>query len=287
MIRRDIRQATRLVDHMAQSNALREQPSMDEILASIRRIIDAGEDQSKRSAPAVQAAPQPAPQASVPPPAANDAGDERPRAPQATLTQTPPTRRVAAEETKPEIAAAVSAYMERERPVAAAPAPTLVARVEQPSGDSAAATEMDSGISEIEAALHAEFGQADEVAPETGRRAKYEARFTEADDGVFRQVGSLLRGKVGEAEPRPVSTPAAPQAATLVSEAVSQSVSNSFSCLSDLLSEKQERSFDSMAEEMLRPMLQEWLDNNLPSLVERLVRSEIERIARGEPRTTR
>ena len=31
----------------------------------------------------------------------------------------------------------------------------------------------------------------------------------------------------------------------------------------------------------LRPMLQEWLDDNLPRLVERLVREEIERVARG------
>jgi len=28
-------------------------------------------------------------------------------------------------------------------------------------------------------------------------------------------------------------------------------------------------------------MLQDWLDNNLPTLVERLVREEIERVARG------
>jgi cell pole-organizing protein PopZ len=34
-------------------------------------------------------------------------------------------------------------------------------------------------------------------------------------------------------------------------------------------------------EAVLRPMLQEWLDANLPGLVERLVREEIERIARG------
>jgi cell pole-organizing protein PopZ len=33
--------------------------------------------------------------------------------------------------------------------------------------------------------------------------------------------------------------------------------------------------------EMLRPMLKVWLDENLPPLVERLVRAEIERIARG------
>ena len=33
--------------------------------------------------------------------------------------------------------------------------------------------------------------------------------------------------------------------------------------------------------EMLRPMLRQWLDNNLPVMVERLVRAEIERVARG------
>lgn len=35
------------------------------------------------------------------------------------------------------------------------------------------------------------------------------------------------------------------------------------------------------AQEMLRPMLKHWLDDNLPVIVERLVRSEIERVARG------
>jgi len=39
-----------------------------------------------------------------------------------------------------------------------------------------------------------------------------------------------------------------------------------------------------MAAEMLRPMLQEWLEDNLPTLVERLVREEIERVARGSRR---
>ena len=42
------------------------------------------------------------------------------------------------------------------------------------------------------------------------------------------------------------------------------------------------KSFDEMAERMLRPMLQEWLDDNLPGLVEKLVREEIERVARGD-----
>jgi cell pole-organizing protein PopZ len=42
------------------------------------------------------------------------------------------------------------------------------------------------------------------------------------------------------------------------------------------------RSFDDIAAEILRPMLQDWLDNNLPTLVERLVREEIERVVRGD-----
>jgi cell pole-organizing protein PopZ len=33
---------------------------------------------------------------------------------------------------------------------------------------------------------------------------------------------------------------------------------------------------------MLRPMLKAWLDDNLPGIVERLVRQEIERMARGQ-----
>ena len=36
---------------------------------------------------------------------------------------------------------------------------------------------------------------------------------------------------------------------------------------------------DDKTETMLRPMLSEWLDNNLPTLVERLVREEIERVS--------
>ena len=33
--------------------------------------------------------------------------------------------------------------------------------------------------------------------------------------------------------------------------------------------------------EMLRPMLKSWLDDNLPGVVDRIVRAEIERVSRG------
>ena len=115
------------------------------------------------------------------------------------------------------------------------------------------------------------------------RQAKYDRRFSEDDVGTFRKVGDLLRETVN---PTRTTVPAAEMrpSTALVSDMVSQSVSQSLASLSDLAPRNQAPDLDAMAEEMLRPMLQEWLDNNLPSLVERLVRAEIERIARGEAR---
>ena len=39
---------------------------------------------------------------------------------------------------------------------------------------------------------------------------------------------------------------------------------------------------ESLMRDMLRPMLKEWLDENLPSVVERMVEKEIARVSRGE-----
>ena len=38
---------------------------------------------------------------------------------------------------------------------------------------------------------------------------------------------------------------------------------------------------EAMIRDLLRPMLKDWLDENLPSLVERMVEKEIARISRG------
>lgn len=67
----------------------------------------------------------------------------------------------------------------------------------------------------------------------------------------------------------------------IVSEQTGRQVAAAFGELSDAFASRSKKTFDEMAEEMLRPMLQDWLDNNLPTLVERLVREEIERVARG------
>ncbi|KAA3508981.1 DUF2497 domain-containing protein [Agrobacterium vitis] len=73
------------------------------------------------------------------------------------------------------------------------------------------------------------------------------------------------------------------QGALLSMQAGAQ-VAKSFEELAAVVDGQQRRSLDEIAQDMLRPMLQDWLDDNLPTLVERLVREEIERIARGPRR---
>jgi cell pole-organizing protein PopZ len=41
------------------------------------------------------------------------------------------------------------------------------------------------------------------------------------------------------------------------------------------------RTLEDLVKDMLKPMLKSWLDDNLPTMVERLVRAEIERVSRG------
>ena len=82
--------------------------------------------------------------------------------------------------------------------------------------------------------------------------------------------------------PAPVLKNAAPvqtAEALLSSEAVA-SVSGAFSRLSESIRPAQPTTVEDLMKEMLRPMLKAWLDDNLPPLVERLVREEIERVAR-------
>ncbi|MEM5492230.1 DUF2497 domain-containing protein [Hoeflea sp. AS16] len=70
----------------------------------------------------------------------------------------------------------------------------------------------------------------------------------------------------------------------LVSLQTVEKVAAAFGELDAAVAAGQRRSFDEIAEEMLRPMLTQWLDDNLPTLVERLVREEIERVSRGNRR---
>ncbi len=67
----------------------------------------------------------------------------------------------------------------------------------------------------------------------------------------------------------------------LISRETGASVSGAFDLLSASLKPSQPQTVEDLMKEMLRPMLKAWLDDNLPSLVERLVRDEIERVTRS------
>ncbi|WP_282641554.1 DUF2497 domain-containing protein [Xanthobacter autotrophicus] len=66
----------------------------------------------------------------------------------------------------------------------------------------------------------------------------------------------------------------------LLSPNVDDVVAAAFQSLGDLLLPQKQRTIEDLVKEILRPMLKDWLDQNLPTIVERLVRAEIERVAR-------
>ncbi|MBX9457335.1 MAG: DUF2497 domain-containing protein [Rhizobium sp.] len=98
-----------------------------------------------------------------------------------------------------------------------------------------------------------------------------------ADDAVMEPDSALEPvAESADVEPADVSS--------LISADAGQQVARSFQDLAVAIDQAERRSYDDIAADLLRPMLQEWLDENLPTLVERLVREEIERVARGNRR---
>jgi len=70
---------------------------------------------------------------------------------------------------------------------------------------------------------------------------------------------------------------------SLLSEQATAAVNSAFGTLAHTVLVQNARTLEDLVKEMLRPMLKMWLDDNLPNLVERLVRAEIERVSRGHP----
>jgi uncharacterized protein len=69
----------------------------------------------------------------------------------------------------------------------------------------------------------------------------------------------------------------------LMSSGARAAVDAAFNSLAHTVLVQNARTLEDLVKEMLRPMLKSWLDDNLPGLVERLVRAEIERVSRGRP----
>lgn len=246
---------------MAQAGAQRE-PSMEEILASIRRIIENNEpgpdgnpigngatfdqhdaDEDDYDADYVEQAPE----------------SQRPVANDAPVAQPVSLADVAAR------ARSGSSMFAPETPkVEAEPAPSV--------SDSEM---MDAAAEELRQALTSEMpleAEAETVAP------VYEQ---EQDEPVAPQPDVVSSAPASSRGESPAEQHSGGQ---LVSLQTGEKVAASFSELDAAIAAGQQRSFDEIAEEMLRPMLTQWLDDNLPTLVERLVREEIERVSRGNRR---
>jgi cell pole-organizing protein PopZ len=73
----------------------------------------------------------------------------------------------------------------------------------------------------------------------------------------------------------------AEQQAQLLSRTTSAAVDSAFNTLAQSVLVQNARTLEDLVREMLKPMLKAWLDENLPAMVERMVRAEIERVSRG------
>ena len=219
---------------------------MEEILASIRRIIADDDAGKPAKAPETAAAPKP-------PVAATATAAGRP-APPATppKSATPPP--APAKPAAPAPAAANSQddidamLAELESPPKAAPKP-MASQTAAPSAD----------VLDLTEAMTAP------AAPPTPPPPP--AASFRTIDGTSDVVFS------NKPEPQPDRA--------LISNATIAAVDSAFNTLAHTVIGQNARTLEDLVREMLRPMLKSWLDDNLPSMVERIVRQEIERVSRG------
>jgi len=295
---------------MAQPSVARE-PSMEEILASIRQIIESNEPGAGKAI-----------SQSLPPVYGDDAEDEAHDSnihltvddtyanvefPEPVLTQDP--RFVAAnsagtrEAEQParamslaDVAARVRAASER---LPAQPPRELPPVFRQPEPVAAApvAEEIRRPVEPVAAAPVVAPLPAPKHAPVVAEVQPMEPEAQPLPQAVVPEIEPVAEPQATMAPeehvaPQPVESSPAPsflpqvleEAQALISQDASLQVARSFEELALAIDGAERRSLDEIAEDMLRPMLREWLDDNLPTLVERLVREEIERVARGPRR---
>jgi cell pole-organizing protein PopZ len=224
---------------MTQS-AKAQEPSMEEILASIRRII-ADDDQSKPP-------PKPAPAAAPPP--------------------------------RPVAAAVAAAPPLPPRPLPAAPPPTMnqsevdamMAGLDAPPGGEPAPQEPEDVLDLTESM----------AAQPPPRPAPHFQTIDGQPDVIFAEASAPEPAPRIPEEPRRHPAPAAPSTERpLLSQNTTAAVDSAFNTLAQTVLVQNARTLEDLVREMLRPMLKAWLDDNLPSMVERMVRAEIERVSRS------
>jgi cell pole-organizing protein PopZ len=238
-----------------------QEPSMEEILASIRRIIadDEAKPAEKAASPAASAG---SASPGAPPPAAKPA----------VMTDIPPSAIAAAQATP-----------------AKAPVPDpLPAAANSQDDIDAMLAGLDAATSEAEVRPPLPDGEVFDLTDEMALPDPQPAPFRKVepeDDIEFSETvaASAPRAQHRQPafEPPPLyESPAAPPQQMLSRSTVS-AVESAFNTLANTVLSNNARTLEDLVKEMLRPMLKSWLDDNLPGLVERIVKAEIERVSRG------
>jgi uncharacterized protein len=253
-----------------------QEPSMEEILASIRRII--ADDEAKPPA-----AEKPAPPAAASAPAK----PEKPAAaPRGAATNDIPSSAIPAAQAAPAKAAAPPARPAPPpvTPPPAAPAPAPAASNSQDDID-ALLSGLDEATSAEEIRPPLPHGDVFELTDEMALPVPPQASFrkVEAEDDLeFAETAAVKPMHRQPAYERPAfeaRAAAAPQ--QILSRSTVSAVESAFNTLANTVLSNNARTLEDLVKEMLRPMLKSWLDDNLPGLVERIVKAEIERVSRG------
>jgi cell pole-organizing protein PopZ len=246
-----------------------QEPSMEEILASIRRII--ADDEAKP--PAGEKAASPAVPVKPEKPAA-----AAPAAKPPVMTDIPPSAIPAAQAAAAKAAAAPVAPA----PPPAAPAPAPAASNSQDDIDAMLAG-LDEATSEAEIRPALPDGEVFELTNEMAVPAAPQPSFHKIEpqnDLEFTESAAAKAMREPAFAP-PFENPAAPPPQQILSRSTVSAVESAFNSLANTVLSNNARTLEDLVKEMLRPMLKSWLDDNLPGLVERIVKAEIERVSRG------
>jgi cell pole-organizing protein PopZ len=242
-----------------------QEPSMEEILASIRRII--ADDEAK------------------PPPA------EKP--PVASVS---PSSATAKPERQAAILPAPKPPAMNDSPLPAAAAKPTPEPVAPPPPEPPAPAPATNSQDDIDALLNGldEATSAEEIRPPQPNGEVFELTDEMAVPNVpapqppFRRVEpendlefteSVASRTIQRASA--YDPPSAPPPAPILSQSTVAAVESAFNTLAHTVLSNNARTLEDLVKEMLRPMLKAWLDDNLPGLVERIVKAEIERVSRG------
>ncbi|WP_273785340.1 PopZ family protein [Brucella intermedia] len=248
---------------MAQTSSAAREPSMEEILASIRRIIE-DSDVTRQPAPMASQVRGEVAEFRRPVTEQPVAQPERPAMMRNVFQDEPTLRGPIGEPVPPAPEPAIEAEDEDEVVLNAEnddhSNPEPLAHPQQPVAT-------DISLEEMDLSVEAEIAKAVDTLLEPEPDAEIEQEVP---------VQSKAAAPVTEAVAKPQPS------AHMLSQIAERQVAAAFQDLNHAVRAEPRRSFDDIAAELLRPMLQDWLDNNLPTLVERLVREEIERVVRGE-----